>query len=180
MTATQPPLTAQVAAGWAAFASLGAGLVHLAVAPEHAGEWWLYGVFFVTIGIAQLGWAVVTLRVAPVLPRTFVAATVLTLLLWGLTRTVGLPFGPEAFEPESVGLPDLACAVLEAAAAVLVVVAAASSTRTGRARTSMTPGRQRPGLLLAALALGAVTTAALTTPALAATPAGHHAHHHTA
>ena len=46
---------------WAGFASLGAGLVHLAVVREHLAEWWVYGVFFAAIGTLQILWALAAL-----------------------------------------------------------------------------------------------------------------------
>lgn len=46
---------ADVARCWAGFASLGAGLVHLAVVREHLDHWLLASAFFAVVGALQLG-----------------------------------------------------------------------------------------------------------------------------
>lgn len=109
---------------WAASASFGAGLVHLAVVPEHLHEWLLAGIFFLVLGALQLGWSVTSLALKRlVAPRTVAAANVLTVLLWAVSRTAGLPFGPEAGHPESVGRADVLASVLEVIAAAAVAFA---------------------------------------------------------
>jgi hypothetical protein len=99
---------------WAACASFGAGLIHLAVVSEHASEWWLYGVFFLVLGIVQLAWAVEVMDSdrLPV-PRLFAAMNAAVVGLWLVTRTTGLPVGPEPWEAEAVGTADLVCSGLE-------------------------------------------------------------------
>ena len=62
---------------WAAFALLGAGLVHLAVVPEHVEVSALHGFFFVVVGTAQLGWGVLAMaRTSVPAPRALVAVQV--------------------------------------------------------------------------------------------------------
>jgi hypothetical protein len=109
----QPPATATLIA--AAF-SVGAGGVHAVVSPEHFHHGLLYGQFFAVAGVAQLTWAgLVIFR-----PRRWVLAAGLTgnlaiLALWAITRTVGIPLGPEAGEIEAVGALDAGAAVFEVA-----------------------------------------------------------------
>jgi hypothetical protein len=159
---------ADVARCWAGFASLGAGLIHLAVVQEHFGEWWLYGTFFLAVGIAQIVWAVVALaRDTPpwrVLTAWCNAAVV---VLWAVTRTTGLPFGPEPGKPEAVGRADVLCSVLE-----LVVFATLMVVPWLAAHDARSAGRRRVGTFVALMFAGALVSAAITTPALAATPAG--------
>ena len=161
-----------VARCWAGFASLGAGLVHLAVVREHLAEWWVYGVFFAAIGMLQILWAMVALAcdTAPS-PRAIAGVNAGVIVLWVLTRTVGLPVGPEPWTAEAVGTADTLCAVLEAVVVVLLVAA------TRVPREADVP-RLSPGGRLALMGAGALVMAAITTPALAATESGEHAHPH--
>ncbi|MDX6235172.1 MAG: hypothetical protein QOH68_4339 [Nocardioidaceae bacterium] len=172
MTRTNGLGRADVARCWASFASLGAGLVHLAVVQEHLEEWWLYGVFFAVIGAAQIGWAVAALASdrVPFL-RTVMYGNLAVVALWAVTRTVGLPVGPEPWQAEAVGRADVLCALLEIAVAGALVVAARSVAR-------RVPAGRPVGRVVALLFAGALAVSAMTTPALAATPAGGQAHHH--
>src|SRR5262249_9946616 len=38
--------------------SIAAALIHFAVIEQHWAEYWLYGAFFIAVGLAQLAWAV--------------------------------------------------------------------------------------------------------------------------
>src|SRR5262249_2402142 len=93
-----------------ATALVGAGVIHAAVIPEHLDEWWAAGAFFVLLTIAEVGAAAaVLLRWRAARERTLYAVLTISLvplLVWAVSRMVGLPFGPEAGEPESVGLAD--------------------------------------------------------------------------
>jgi hypothetical protein len=106
-----PPPVTLIAAGF----SVGAGVVHAAVAPEHFHEGLMYGEFFAVAAAAQLAWA----GLAIVRPRSWVFATGLAgnlgiVILWAITRTIGVPVGPMAGEIEAVGALDLAASALEA------------------------------------------------------------------
>jgi hypothetical protein len=159
---------ADVARCWAGFASLGAGLIHLAVVQEHFDEWWLYGTFFLAVGIAQIIWAVVALASdkPPWLALT-AWCNFAIVVLWAVTRTTGLPFGPEPGQAEAVGRADVLCCVLE-----LVVFGALMVVPRLAARDERTAGRRPVGTFVALMFVGALVSAAITTPALAATPAG--------
>jgi hypothetical protein len=100
----------------AAALSVAAATVHAVVCPEHFDEGLLYGVFFAVSAIAQLTWA----GLAILRPRHWVLAAGLAgnlaiLVLWAITRTIGIPLGPEAGEVEAVGLLDTITAVFEVA-----------------------------------------------------------------
>lgn len=104
----------------AALCSTGAAIVHFGVAPDHFAEWWLYGLFFLLAGAFQLGWAfLVWTRPGPGLLASGLGVNATVVMLWAVTRTVGLPFGPEAWHPEAIGVADVVCTALE----VLVAVA---------------------------------------------------------
>jgi hypothetical protein len=99
--------------------------VHFAVAPEHFAEWWGFGTFFVLCGEVQLGWALLVRSI----PRnwTFViglAGSLSLVLLWAVSRTTGLPLGPDPGVPEAVGTPDVlavACELVTAASCALAL-----------------------------------------------------------
>jgi hypothetical protein len=136
-----------------AVAAGGAAGVHFAVAPEHFGEWWGFGLFFVLCAETQLAWAL-SWRVRA--PRGGAVASALLIVVWLVTRTTGLPFGPEPGEPEAIGAADLVTVALEA-----VTVAAVLVTRTRRPTQMI-----RISTAVAAL----VVTGALVAGAVAATP----------
>jgi hypothetical protein len=165
-----------VARCWAGFASLGAGLVHLAVVGEHLDHWLLAGLFLAGLGAAQLGWGLAALAMerAP-FPRAVIGVDVGVVALWAVSRTTGLPFGPDAGTAEALGRADLLCMALQ----LLVVASLVVSMRTSAACSPGTgSARVRAGRGLVALGVGALVMSALTTPALAATESGEHAHPH--
>ena len=98
-----------VALRWTAATTLliGAGIHALAVAP-HAEHWVAAGAFFAGLAAAQAlaGGLLVTSR-SRVGPAAAASVSVLTVALWLVTRTAGLPFGPGAGVPETVSLGDL-------------------------------------------------------------------------
>jgi hypothetical protein len=158
---------------WAAFASLGAGLIHLAAVSEHAAHWSVHGVFFLVLGVVQLGWAVQAMESSSLpAPRLYAAVNAAVIGLWFVSRTMGLPVGPEPWGAEAVGIADLLCSALEAAVVVLLVV------------TMRRPQVQESAALTTAqrrmVAVGAVVAAAVTVAALAANPPvfGHAPHPH--
>lgn len=108
----------------AAVAAVVSGAVHLSVIREHFGESALYGTFFVVLAAVQLGWAA-WLLARP--SRTWLlagaAASVLVVLLWLATRTVGIPLGPEAGELENFGVLDIIASAAEVAVAAFALAA---------------------------------------------------------
>lgn len=133
-------------------AAAGAALVHFAVAPEHFREWWGFGTFFVLCGEAQFGWAV-TVRRQP--GRGVLAfglgASILLVVLWALSRSMGLPFGPDPGVAEPVGTADLVTVCLE-----LLTAAACAWALLDRGRVSAS--RQATLFRVAGLALLATAT----------------------
>jgi hypothetical protein len=81
--------------GCIALASVLAGAIHLAVAPEHFEEWWLYGAFFAVTGLFQLGYATTVLRrPTPLVALTGILVNLGIVLIWVASRTSGLPISP--------------------------------------------------------------------------------------
>jgi hypothetical protein len=157
---------------WAAFASLGAGIIHLAAVGEHAAEWWLYGVFFIALGVVQIAWAVLAMDTADPLPvpHLFALLNAAVVGLWFVSRTVGLAVGPDRWAAEAVATPDLLCTALEVVVVVLLVLTLRRPR--GQESSALTKPQRRM------IAIGAVPVAAVTGIALAADPPGLlHAHH---
>jgi hypothetical protein len=97
--------------------TLGAAAIHAAVIGDHFEESGLFGTFFVLATLLQLGWAagvfIVPSRALVVLGA---AGNTAIILVWILSRTSGLPVGPEPWTPESVGKLDLFASMFEALA----------------------------------------------------------------
>ena len=148
----------------AAYASIGAALIHVVVLPEHRAQWWGYGVAFGGLAAFQLLWGVVAFKCLP-RAAAYVAVAVngATVALWMLTRTAGLPVGPDAGAVEAAALPDIAATAFEITlmACVLWVV-----------HRPATRARFSAALFLAALTVQAVAVSAVTGSALAAVKDG--------
>jgi hypothetical protein len=94
----------------AVVSSAAAAGVHAAVGPAHFRESTLFGLFFAISALLQLVWAgAVSVHCTRWLLTLGALGNVSVLVLWGITRTIGLPFGLLP-EPEAVGPWDLACA----------------------------------------------------------------------
>jgi len=110
----------------AAVLTVGAALIHVGVSADHFREWWAAGLFFLVSAAAQLGWAVWCWS-RPSSRRVLLAGaggSVALALVWAVSRTSGLPFGPGAGVAEPVGVADTVCVALEVLSAGLAVVAA--------------------------------------------------------
>jgi hypothetical protein len=101
--------------------SIMAGTIHLAVAPAHLAEFTAYGVFFIAVGLGQIAWAIAIVIVGTRRSLPFAAAAnLLLIVLWVLSRTIGLPIGPQPGQPETFGVLDITASAVEA---LLVLVA---------------------------------------------------------
>ena len=89
--------------------STGAAVVHFAVIAQHLDEWWLTGVFFIAVAFFQLVWALlVVLRPSVLVYASGAVVNGLVVVTWIVSRTNGIPVGPEAGEVEPVGSPGSA------------------------------------------------------------------------
>ena len=87
--------------------SAGAATIHFAVAPEHFREDFRFGLFFVVAATLQLGWgAAILARDSRALYIGGGIGNAFVLGVWALSRTTGLPVGPEVWTPEPIGLLD--------------------------------------------------------------------------
>lgn len=139
---------------WGAALSVAAGLIHGGLVEEHLREWWGYGLFFAFAAIAQLFFGVLLLlqpwqpsRYAPaprnpaLLKRRFyqagVAGNAAVVLLYLMTRTVGIPFfGPEAGRVEPVTNLSLVSKAIE-----LVLIAVLLRLLRSTPETPVSPAR---------------------------------------
>jgi hypothetical protein len=117
-----------------AFASLGAAAIHFAVIGEHFQEYWLFGVFFASVAWAQVGWAaLVALRPSRAVLVVGGLSQASLVALYAVTRTAGIPLGPEPRVAEAVGSVDLFCTALEVLAAAGALWLAFRPVRAARA-----------------------------------------------
>jgi hypothetical protein len=147
----------------AAVLAIAAGLIHAVAAVGHA-DYWLFALFFAALAAAQCAWGALAYRGAD---RRMLAlgawASAAIVLLWLVTRTVGLPFGPEGGGPEKIGVLDVLATVDELALVALVA---------GVLRFD----RLRPRVVGAAARVGPVVGMTLAMASLVSLTLGVHAH----
>lgn len=105
---------------YAALLTLGAAAIHLAVAPDHLVEYVPFGLFFISLALAQV--ALVVMTVLRPSQRLFIVAalgTLAVMLIWLISHTTGLPFGPNPGQPEEMAVADVLCTVLGGVAVLL-------------------------------------------------------------
>lgn len=108
----------------AAMFSLVSALIHLWATPEHFNSsWWGYGAFFVATALAQGVFAIAVLRwpgtlvyVAGILGNLSIIA------MYVVTRTSGIPIGPETGMIEDPGVLDMTSMVAQVG--IVIVLAA--------------------------------------------------------
>ena len=100
--------------------SLASSGIHAIVCAEHFREWVVYGIFFLVASALQAGWAVlVFLRPNRWLLLVGATGNLGVIGLYFLSRIVGIPFGPEAFQPETFDALSMAATICEAGATAL-------------------------------------------------------------
>ena len=144
---------------------LGSAAVHAAVVREHLDHWPAAGLFFALLAASGFVVGLALLRrVDGLRLLAALALSVGPLLVWLVSRTAGLPFGPEAGTPEQIGLADAAAGLLELAGAGMALILLRAAPRLG--------GRALPAAgQLVALGLVAVITVVGLTSAAVAHPA---------
>lgn len=100
-----------------------AGLIHVQAAIDHLSENRLYAICFIMLTAAQIAWGIALYR-SP--RRSLLIAGAIgslgVLAVWILSRTSGLPIGPERGVPEQLGLLDCVASADEIALVLLVVL----------------------------------------------------------
>lgn len=144
-----------------ALTSVAAASVHFAVGVPHASEDPLFAAALVGCGALQLVWGHALLK-RPT--RSVIVLglllNVLALLTYGVSRSVGLPFGPEPWIPAGIGPLDLITVVDEA----FIVFLAARFFRRDQPAAGWHDGR---------VLIGAAMTAAVITVLLLGAGAEH-------
>ena len=107
----------------AALLAVAAGVIHFAVAPEHVREAFVFGVFMVGVGAAQVvAGLLLVRRPSRALIVAIALGTVAVFAVYAVSRTTGLPFGPHAGEPEHVAAIDVLSKGTELALLSLLVL----------------------------------------------------------
>ncbi len=143
----------------AAWLSFGAAAIHFAVIGEHFAEYPPYGVAFTVFAWFQVGWAVLYIvRRSRRLAWLAIAVNLGALLVWAVSRVVGLPIGPEPGTIEPVGPLDLLAGGLEIA--LVGVLGWDLAAASDRARPSLSPSSAVVYLGSAILAVIVLTSTA--------------------
>jgi hypothetical protein len=131
--------------------SWGAALIHISAAIGHVHESGLYVLFFALLAPTQLAWGfLVCRRSTRELLLAGAALSLLVAAVWLISRTTGLPVGPEPWRPEAVGAVDAIATADELALALLVWLYGFSRLR-GRAARALGVGARVGGIALVIL-----------------------------
>lgn len=104
--------------------SVGAAAIHFAVVGDHFDEAVIFGLFFAVVGWLQAGWAIAMVAIPTyALTAAGLLANAAVVAVWAVSRTAGLPIGPEAGEPEAAAFIDVLATVLEVLIAAIALVA---------------------------------------------------------
>jgi hypothetical protein len=109
---------------------VGAALIHVEAAVDHLSEYALYAVFFALLAPVQFAWGVALYRRPS--RRLLLAGGVFNaaiVALWIVSRTSGLPIGPEHWKPEAIGPIDSIASADELVLALLVGLQLAAPRR---------------------------------------------------
>jgi hypothetical protein len=115
ITSVAEPLTGQ--AGPVSVAVIGlltAAAIHVSVVGEHLHEWVPFGIALAAMGFAE-AFLAVSLAQRPS-RRCWITVCIVsfaTAALWVLSRTAGLPIGPDPWHPEVIGRADTIATVAE-------------------------------------------------------------------
>jgi hypothetical protein len=132
--------------------------LHAKALADHASHYWLFGVFFGILTCWQTGWGVRAYR-ARLSRRALVTGAwvnVCVVLVWLISRTVGMPIGPWSGEVEAIGVIDAMASIDELAIAALVASLVSTAPRPVLA---WLPGGYavRLGMMLGSASLFAIT-----------------------
>jgi hypothetical protein len=144
--------------------SLGAGVIHFAVAGEHYDLSWVHGTFFAVVAWLQLSFAIAV--VMPPTRRLLTAGVLLStgiLGMWVMSRVWGAPFGSNPWTPEDIGWADALSSGFELG---IVVLSLAVLVRPAVAQHELRPLFARPVVGVAGLGVAVIASLAFT-PAFA-------------
>jgi len=144
--------------GGLAALSAGAAAIHFAVVFEHFAQDALYGVFFLVVAWAQMIWPAVLLwRPSRPWLSLGIAGNAVVVAAYVVSRTAGLPFGPDWHHAEPAGPLDVVSGVFEFA---LIAGCAALLWRPSLAGRPAARGAAARAAALAAVPAAVVAAAA--------------------
>lgn len=132
----------------AALLVFGSSFIHAVVIADHYEYDWRFGVFFAVVTFWQAVWAGLAYG-TPLNPRLLVAGAIgnaALVVVWLISRTVGVPLGPQAGRPEAIGEVDV-ISTLDELGAVILVAIVLRGLRRGPLR--LTPAHVRTAAALA-------------------------------
>jgi hypothetical protein len=152
----------------AALFSAASAAIHFAVVHEHLDEYPAFGLAFIVMGWFQFAWAArVVARPTRRLALAGAVGNGLIMGCWALSRTFGLPIGPEHWTPEAVGTADVISTILEG-----LVVAGAIMFLSASTNARIVPMRAvRAAIVTAAIVAISLTSVALAAPMESSGPA---------
>jgi hypothetical protein len=152
---------------------VGSAVIHGTVVAHHFQQWVPSGLFFIALQVVEVALALAAVYVwGPRTAQAVVITSMATVVVWLLSRTLGMPIGPATFQlPEPVGVPDVACCFLELAAAGLAtpLALARRAVPVRRPRGTGPQPADRANIAMAAV----VAAAALSVTAWGLGPAAH-------
>ncbi|MEY2514141.1 MAG: hypothetical protein QOJ89_1499 [bacterium] len=109
----------------AAVLVLASSLIHAAMIAPHFDEYWLFGTCFALAAVGQALWVarVYSDRLNRRLLLAGAAGNAALVVVWALSRTVGMPLGPRPWQAEAVSWVDVLSTLDELSAVILVGVA---------------------------------------------------------
>ena len=135
----------------AAGLSVSVGVIHAIGTVDHFSHYWLYGVFFMLVTYGQVLWGIALWR-DRASARTLAIgayANLAIVAIWLVSRTIGIPFGPYAFDAEPIGIADAAATADELLIAAYVAVILLPRLRTVRGlRVLRGPFRVHIGMMM--------------------------------
>lgn len=114
----------------AAMLALGAAAIHAAVTPGHLREYAPFGLGFAALAVVQV--AVAMAAISGQLRRIQWPVLIVTLAVigvWVVSRTLGLPIGPEAWHAEPIGLADSVATLFEVALVAVLLLRISAPSR---------------------------------------------------
>jgi hypothetical protein len=122
-------MTAAMLGMIAGLSCLAAG-IHVSVAPEHFDEWWGYGTFFLVAAVGECALVVLlALRPGAWIVQAGIWTSLATMLMYLVSRTSGIPLGPEKGVVETIDLPGLAATAAEGTLVVVLCMLLAGRQR---------------------------------------------------
>jgi hypothetical protein len=138
--------------------SAGAGAIHFSVIQSHFEEYWAFGVFFAAAAWLQILWAMwVVARPERMVALVGIAINGAITAVWIVSRTVGVPFGPEPGVAEVAEFADVAATALQ----VMAILGALALLSPGTSRRAVARGAVVSLTLLLGLSVAVLTTAAI-------------------